>query len=239
MGLGELVGGAAQQTAWSGTAKVYSSKDYHRLKTTKIFKKFVREGDSVLDVGCATGGFYEIARKSKISYTGIDITHESISEAKRKYPTVTFLEGDIRNLPFKDNSFDMVVCWDVLVHVVEYRLALQELCRVAKRNIIFTCQLWENGDVFGKQGQAPYNVFSIDNFVTFLEELAPSVRLIGEYGYMLPNVEVPRECKVNLNTIVVLDKTQSTPTDIKIRSRTLTLLKSRAHQMWLKIRGKI
>jgi hypothetical protein len=137
---------------------------------------------------------------------------------------VEFLVGDIRALPFPDNSFEIVVCWDVLVHVTEYKKALKELCRVAKRNLLFTCQLTKsNGDFFGKQGAAPYNIFGMSSF---LSKLFPSIRLICEYGYMLPDVDVPDEYKTNLNTIVITDKTCSTPTEIKIRNKACIKLNS-------------
>ena len=44
------------------------------------------------------------------------------------------LNEDIMELSFEDNSFDLVVCRDVLEHVHDYKKALEEICRVLKRD---------------------------------------------------------------------------------------------------------
>ena len=40
--------------------------------------------------------------------------------------------GDISNLPFKDNSFDLILCINVLEHIRDYKKALMEIKRVLK-----------------------------------------------------------------------------------------------------------
>jgi SAM-dependent methyltransferase len=219
---------------------VYDTKSYAHLKTTRKFSKLVREGDSVLDVGCASGGFCHEVLKRGAKYTGLDITPNLLAKARKRFPKIVFIEGDIRRLPFGCNAFDVVVSWDVIVHVEEYLKAVDELYRVTRRNVIFSCQLWDGDeDVPGEQEQVPYNILGKVNFVKYLENLAPSVKVFAEYGYTLPNVKVPDKCKINLNTIAVLDKTQSSPTVITIANKQTTLLKSYLHRFLLKATGKI
>jgi SAM-dependent methyltransferase len=232
-------GGGVEMTAWNATT-AYDTKNYAHLKTTREFAKLVRKGDSVLDVGCASGGFCPEVLKRGAEYTGLDITPELLSRARKRFPGIFFIEGDIHKLPFFDNSFDVVVSWDVVVHVDKYTQAVNELYRVASRNVIFTCQMWDGDeDIFGEQEGVPYNIFSKNNFIEHLENLAPNVRIVAEYGYALPNVSVPDKCRINLNSIVTLDKTRRSPTVVRIKKKHATLLKSRFHQLWLKIRGEI
>jgi len=227
-------------THWDDTAAVYKTKNYKKLKTAKVFLKNVHVGDKILDVGCATGGFYGAVRHVGIIYTGIDITPNSIQAAKTMHPEVNFIVGDIKNLPFHENCFDIVVCWDVLVHVDNYKRALNELHRTTRKKLIFTCQLTKEKEYLaGKQGAAPYNIFNMDDFLVLLESLFPSVELTCGYGYMLPDVDVPAKYVKNLNAIIIADKTRTAPTKIKIRNKFLTLAKSKLHQAWLGARGRI
>ncbi len=52
-----------------------------------------------------------------------------------KHPIPNFYVADIRNLPFKSNSFDLVVCRHVLEHVPNFIKALLELIRVSRKTI--------------------------------------------------------------------------------------------------------
>ncbi len=61
------------------------------------FEKYLKKGDSVLDIGCAGGIhvplFLGIGRKLK--YAGIDISKSMIKIAKSRYPQLSFIVGDI------------------------------------------------------------------------------------------------------------------------------------------------
>lgn len=68
--------------------------------------------DSLLDAGCGTAPMLSLLteRYPDKHYTGIDITPEMIHKARaKKLPNTSFLVGDCENLPFKDNSFDVVI----------------------------------------------------------------------------------------------------------------------------------
>lgn len=82
---------------------------------------------TVLDIGCADGNI----RKSltRISeYHGLDYP----STAKGLYGTRPEIFGDARRLPFQDRSFDTVMLLDVLEHVPDPDLALNEASRVLR-----------------------------------------------------------------------------------------------------------
>ena len=51
--------------------------------------------------------------------------------------SIGFLEGDAHALAFADRSFDAVVCLRLLMHVPNWRLCLEEICRVADRRLVF------------------------------------------------------------------------------------------------------
>jgi len=103
----------------------------------------IQAGDQVLDVGCGEG------RHSWGMYNQIDclIYALDIEEENLKKTRYTFylmdeqekrsgkwlaIRGDATNLPFKDASFDRVVCSEVLEHLDDDRRGIRELVRVLK-----------------------------------------------------------------------------------------------------------
>ena len=91
------------------------------------------KGKKVLDVGCGRGLLANKLAKNN-TVTGCDIV---ISKSlKDRYPKVSFKQGNIEKLPFKDGSFDVVITTHTLEHVRNLNLAYKEIKRVAKDKII-------------------------------------------------------------------------------------------------------
>ena len=96
---------------------------------------------NLLDVGCGKGlninYFQEVYPDSW--YAGVDIHPEDIREGKEIYrddPKVALVEASAENLPFDDNSFDLVLTDGVMMYVQGYETAARELMRVAKKAVI-------------------------------------------------------------------------------------------------------
>lgn len=77
---------------------------------------------------------------------GIDISHIVCSCAKSRVKKIHVACGDIRNLPFKDNSFDMILDLSTLDHIPENQVmdVLQEYKRVLKKDGILVLIFWYN-----------------------------------------------------------------------------------------------
>lgn len=73
----------------------------------------------ILDAGCGTGGALEWAQASfgPSAISGVDISADAIAHTRRKNPAWRLSEASILALPFEDDSFDLVICWDVLQHL--------------------------------------------------------------------------------------------------------------------------
>lgn len=90
----------------------------------------------VLDVGCASGWFLSnIAKKfPKASYYGIDVYDKGIAHAKLLYPKMQFRVADAHAIPFPKETFDLIICTEVLEHVDDPREVLLEIRRVLAKN---------------------------------------------------------------------------------------------------------
>ena len=89
---------------------------------------------SVLEVGCGEGYIVEFAIKiNRISIIGTDLDPEIVSEARRRCPSADFVVADGLSLPYRNNSFDLVLACEVLEHVGFPENFLEEVRRVSKR----------------------------------------------------------------------------------------------------------
>lgn len=92
-------------------------------------------GDSVCDVGCGTGALLKRIRQAQphlSRLTGVDFVIDDASRLEG----VEYVAAKIESLPFEDGEFDTVICTHVIEHILEYRQAIAELRRIARRRLI-------------------------------------------------------------------------------------------------------
>lgn len=104
------------------------------------------EFDSVLDLGCGTGSVLVslLEKKPEIHAYGLDLSDEMLVIARQKLEKrAELVQGDSENLPYKDNSFDVVMCTESFHHYPHPSKALKEINRVLKPHGIFIlCDVW-------------------------------------------------------------------------------------------------
>jgi O-antigen biosynthesis protein len=93
-------------------------------------------GRRVLDAGCGVGyGSVLLSVAGAAEVTGVDISESAVEEsARRGAGSARFVVGDLAALPFADDSFDLVVCFETIEHVPDQERALDELRRVLAPN---------------------------------------------------------------------------------------------------------
>ena len=96
------------------------------------------DGAALLEVGCGGGYYSEIIahRFPGISYRGLDLSEASIDLAREHYPQREFLVGSAYDLPFDDHSIDIVMDGVALIQMPDWRTAVAEYGRVARRHVI-------------------------------------------------------------------------------------------------------
>lgn len=121
-------------TGWRGTKSARFYDDL--IKTLEI-----KQGDSILDIGCGTGTVLKfISDRTNIKGFGIDLSPQMLEVAKEKNPNFDFTEGDCTNLPYENNSMDVVMTCMAYHHFADQRKFREEVYRVLKPDgMLYVC----------------------------------------------------------------------------------------------------
>jgi SAM-dependent methyltransferase len=149
------------------------------------FARRYAQGLRVLDAGCGAGyGSAELAQSAAL-VTGIDVAAEAIEYARATYPisNVRFVAGSCTAIPFPDKSFELVVAFEVIEHLAEFRAFLNECARVVTPQGLFLVSSPNKGyytESRAEKGPNPYHEreFEAAEFVSELSRVFPSVRLL-------------------------------------------------------------
>ncbi|WP_106494950.1 class I SAM-dependent methyltransferase [Lentibacillus sp. Marseille-P4043] len=130
------------QEQWDNRAAFWNEKSTgmwdsgSRKDIVPFIEKHLDKKSSVLDIGCGDGyGSYKL---HDVGYhvTGVDLSSEMIHRAKDRVPNeeIEFLQGNVMNLPFDNNSYDGMMAINVLEWTEQPAKALYELHRVLKKD---------------------------------------------------------------------------------------------------------
>ena len=111
----------------------YSNDETRRIKAT--INMIPKDVSSLLEVGCGEGRIINPVQNKYEKIFGMDISDEAL-----KHVETSKIKGRIENIPFPDNSFDIVLCCEVLEHLPSpiYEKALKEIKRVAKKYVLIS-----------------------------------------------------------------------------------------------------
>lgn len=92
---------------------------------------------TVLEVGCGVGHNADVVHVAgDFTYTGVDYSEDFIRTAKQRRGWFDFAVMDALMLDYQDRQFDTVISGCVLLHIVNWRAALSESARVARRFLV-------------------------------------------------------------------------------------------------------
>lgn len=120
---------------WVRTDRVDGVRGLRKWLLTVIPDK-----ESILDIGCGPGHVSEVFRLAgrKNEYLGVDNDPDTIELAKSLFPQVKFECQDANFLPYPDQSFDSCILFTVVEMMFDFRKAVEEAVRVAKKRVIIT-----------------------------------------------------------------------------------------------------
>jgi ubiquinone/menaquinone biosynthesis C-methylase UbiE len=121
----------------------------------KFYENITDVSGDILDVGCSDFGCFseDIKTQNNVRLIGLDISKIALARATRrnfKFKSVNPILGAAQDLPFKENSFDKVLCIETMMQTGrDYKKVLEELRRVSKGDIVLT---FYHKDFAEKQG---------------------------------------------------------------------------------------
>ena len=112
------------------------------MQTIDLKKLELEPNSKFLDLGYGEGRHCFGAYMSEsIDVFGFDMSLSDVATAKKNFDqfnenesskSCNFGVADAKKLPFKDNTFDFIVCSEVLEHIIDYQSALSEINRILK-----------------------------------------------------------------------------------------------------------
>ena len=88
------------------------------------------ENQRMLDIGCGIGTYVNQFRRFSNDVYGVDVDPDRVKEGSRGVPNLAIARGE--DLPFQDESFDIVLLHEVLEHVEDDQQTVREAYRVTK-----------------------------------------------------------------------------------------------------------
>ncbi len=131
------------QSAYDKMAEAYHKKRVEERDFNKMIEQPTTfellgdvKGKKVLDAGCGSGIYTKILAEKGAKVQGLELSGEMIRLAKEhcKGLSINFKQGSIDNLPYPDNSFDIIVASLVIHYLKRPEEAFKEFNRVLKKN---------------------------------------------------------------------------------------------------------
>ena len=110
----------------------------------EIYKNILKKHDltnkKILDVGAGRGRFSYFLKKKNLDVISFDLCENMLKSIKEKEDNLEFnlVKGDACNLPFKNDSFDMILIPQVIAHIFELDGFVKEIDRVSNENCTVT-----------------------------------------------------------------------------------------------------
>lgn len=117
------------------------------MLTVRLDRLALAPGQWVLDLGCGEGRHvHGVGARKTADIVGVDLDEASLAKGRDGSAMVGFADsrfvaGDAFRLPFRDATFDAVICSEVLEHLTDYKDALREIHRVVKPGGLFAASV--------------------------------------------------------------------------------------------------
>ena len=125
-----------------------------------VFASQFTKNKLVLDIACGTGyGSYYLAEQGATLVVGSDASAAALNYAKKfKLQNLSFTWSNALKMPFRDDSFDVVVSYETIEHLEQDRAFLAECVRVLKTDGLFLCSTPNKAMSIALGTNNPYHV---------------------------------------------------------------------------------
>ncbi len=153
-----------QGQIWGARARDWA--DFQERVAIPLFevvlqKAGVSQGTTVLDIGCGSGIYCEMAAKRGAQVSGLDASETLIEIARQRVPDGDFRTGEMEELPYAERTFDVVTGFSSFQFAANPVAALREASRVARTGTVVIA-------VFGKPEESESTAY-----ITAMGSLVP------------------------------------------------------------------
>lgn len=153
-----------QGQIWGSRARDWA--DIQEGVAIPLYEEILRKtgigaGSSVLDIGCGSGIFCEMAARLGVRVSGIDASDSLIAIANQRVPDGDFRVGEMEILPYPDQIFDVVTGFSSFQFSANPAVAVKEASRVSRTGTVVIA-------VFGKPEESESTAY-----ITALGALLP------------------------------------------------------------------
>lgn len=128
---------------WWKEGETLHLSEYMNKARFEFFSNYISDwqGVRVLDIGCGGGLACEFLAQQGAIVSGIDLSVNSIhvarEHAQQNHLQIEYRAGIAEELPYKDETFDVVMSFDVLEHVYDWQKVISEVYRVLNNQGLF------------------------------------------------------------------------------------------------------
>ena len=176
-----------------GIKHAYSDyeKEAESLKNSFKFRVDIlskyNSGGNLLDVGCATGAFMEVA-SSRWEVYGVDVSEYAVEQAKKK--NLKAFAGVIKDSPYINQIFDVVTLWDTIEHVSDPLETLQQLSEMTKQGSVVALTTGDVGSTVAKISGKYWHLYNIPQHLSYFDKNTIT-RIFNESGFEVVEIIYP------------------------------------------------
>lgn len=185
---------------------LYQEKDYKKECDfiEAVFRKFRYKPNTILDLGCGTGGHALILAKRGYEITGVDRSKYMLELAKNKAETeglkIELIEGDITSVTL-NKKFDAVISMFAVMSYHITNSAISSACQLAKESLvdggIFIFDCWHGPAVLADKPAPRVKELNLNNKEKIIRFTEPQLDVLNH----TVNVNF-KVCKLNNDNLV-------------------------------------
>ncbi len=109
----------------------YRATEFEAARTADLVRLVPKNRTSILDIGARDGHVSKLLTPYFERVVALDLKRPGFD-----YPGIETVAGDVTDLQFQDNSFDCVLCAEVLEHIPNLQQACHEIARIARHEVV-------------------------------------------------------------------------------------------------------
>jgi len=129
---------------WGARSRAWAEDEDQQVPTYEeaIRRIGITPGQRVLDIGCGTGVFLRLVAERGAVPFGLDASQALLEIARERVPEAELIVGEMEQLPYDNDTFDLVTGFNSFFFAADLVAALREAGRVAKTGAPVVIQVW-------------------------------------------------------------------------------------------------